>query len=106
MSTDDHTELFAHWKAEQILDDLVYAGLTLAEVASASSVNYDERIVRQYIAENHLEPQQWPPYNDNMIKNQWDDKSTEEISNSLLPPGCSEIAVCIRGWQLGLGICL
>ncbi|KAF3047922.1 hypothetical protein E8E11_005874 [Didymella keratinophila] len=37
-----------------------------------------------------------------MIKNQWDDKTTKEISNSLLPPARSEIAVCIRAHQMEL----
>jgi hypothetical protein len=102
MPTDDKTKPFARWKEEQILDELVKAGLPVSEVASASSVNCDERIVQQYIADNHLEPMVWPTYNDNMIKNQWEDKSTKEISHSLLAPARSEIAVCIRAHQLGL----
>ncbi|KAJ4374499.1 hypothetical protein N0V86_007368 [Didymella sp. IMI 355093] len=102
MSTNATLALFAYWKEEQILDELVHAGLLLSEIASASSVDCDEHIVKQYIVENNLEPVEWPGYNDDIIRNLWKEKSTREISHSLIHQSRSEIAVCIRAYQLKL----
>lgn len=91
--------LFASWKKEQILDELVHAGLLLSEIAS--KVDRDERLVQQYIDENHLEPIAWSQYDDNVLRNLWEGNKPKDICNVLQRPR-PEIAVCIRAYQMDL----
>lgn len=92
-------DLFASWKEEQILDELVHAGLLLSEIAS--KVDRDERLVQQYIDENHLEPTAWSQYDDDVLRNLWEENKPKDICNVLQRPR-PEIAVCIRAYQMDL----
>lgn len=103
MSADFTEALFAIWKKEKIIDELAQAGLLLSEIASASSVDFDEGVVQQYITENDLQPIPWVKDNDSVIKNLCkEDKTVKEICQELVVNPRSEIAVCIRASQLKL----
>lgn len=103
MSTDPTAARFACWKEEKILDELVQADLLLSEIASASSVDFDERVVQQYIEQHGLKPIPWVKDDDNVIKNLWkENKTIKEICQQLVVHRRSEIAVCIRVSQLKL----